>query len=114
MSSIRKYTSLESPSTDDLIECMINGNDYFNEAESLVANSKISGKHNDGLWVTDRADSCESILESYLIFINFMISKSKKLDFDYSPPKLHACTSMQRMVKMYCGKSHLKTLEINS
>lgn len=70
ISSIRSF--LSSNSQDDFIDCMINGNAYFNEAEKIVGDSKLQGKHNDGLWVTDRAESCEAILDSYLRHIEFI------------------------------------------
>lgn len=109
MSSVRSF--LLSNSKDDFIDCMINGNAYFNEAERIVGNSKLQGKHNDGLWITDLAESCEAILDSYLLHIEFIKSNHEKMGLSYKPPDLHACSSMQRMVKMYCGKessNHLR------
>lgn len=110
MSSLKDYYDKSSPSTNDLIECMRLGNVYFNEAEHLVSDSKIKGKHNDGLWVTDMAESCESILDSYLIYINFLTTQSEKLNYPYEKPSLHACSSMQRMVKIHCNKKSSKEL----
>lgn len=110
VSSLSDFYAKEKPSNNDLINCMTIGNDYFNEAERLISDSKIQGKHNDGLWVTDRAESCESILETYLLYIDFLKTQSEKFNFPYQPPSLHACSSMQRMVKMYCKKKSSNSL----
>ncbi|EEW5780051.1 hypothetical protein ACR47K_003341 [Escherichia coli] len=110
ISSVRKF--LSSKNRDNFIDCMINGTAYFNEAEKMVGNSKLQGKHNDGLWVTDLAESCEAILESYLLHIEFIKSHHEDMMGEsYKEPNLHALSSMQRMVKMYCQKessSHLR------
>lgn len=101
MSSVRAF--LSSKEKDKFIDCMINGTAYFNEAEKMVGSSKLQGKHKDGLWVTDLAESCEAILDSYLIHIEFIKSHHEDMMGEiYKPPKLHALSSMQRMVKMYC------------
>lgn len=108
MSSVMAFTS--SKSKDNFIDCIIKGNSYFNEAEKIVGNSKLQGKHNDGLWVTDLAESCEAILESYLFYIEFIKSNHEEMGLSYKSPELHACSSMQRMVKMYCGKESSNNL----
>ncbi|WP_049855375.1 hypothetical protein [Dickeya fangzhongdai] len=100
MDSILSFT--KNKTSDNLILCMRNGTKYFNKAEKLVASSKLDGKHNDGLWVTDLAESCEEILGSYLIHVKFLDEYNHLIDNSYKKPKRHACSSMQRMVKKHC------------
>jgi hypothetical protein len=95
---------INSKTKENLIDCIIKGNEYFNLAESIVKNSKIKGKHNDGLWVTDLAESCEEILRSYIKYINFIKSHNGSFQLNYESPKSNSCSSMQRMVKNYLPK----------
>lgn len=90
---------------DNLILCMRKGTKYFNKAEKAVSQSKIDGKHNDGLWVTDLAESCEAILGSYLKHIMFLEFHNDLIDGAYRKPTDHACSNMQRMVKKYSAKN---------
>ncbi|EIY4993520.1 hypothetical protein ML021_003096 [Klebsiella quasipneumoniae] len=109
ISSVRKFLSTKNK--DNFIDCMINGTAYFNEAERMVGNSKLQGKHNDGLWVTDLAESCEAILDSYLLHIDFIKSHYEDMMGEsYTLPNLHAFSSMQRMVRMYCGNESASRL----
>jgi hypothetical protein len=108
MDSIMNFS--ENKTRDGLVLCMRNGAKYFNKAEKLVSNSKIEGKHKDGFWVTDLAESCEEILGSYLIHIKFLQEHNYLIDNSYKKPKRHACSSMQRMVKKYCPPQISDTL----
>lgn len=94
----------KNKSKDSLMLCMRRGTKYFNKAEKAVSQSKIDGKHNDGLWVTDLADSCEIILGSYLKHVMFLEYHNDLIDGSYSKPSGHACSNMQRMVKKYSSK----------
>jgi len=107
--SLREFLSLKNK--DNFINCMVNGTAYFNEAEKMVSNSNLKGAHNNGFYVTDLAESCESILDSYLRHIEFIKSHYEDMMGEcYEPPKLHALSSMQRMVKMHCEKQSASIL----
>lgn len=103
MDSISSF--INDMTRDKYILCMRAGTKYFNEAEKLVSASKVDGKHNHGLLVADIAESCEAILESYLLHVAFLEKYNFLMAGAYSKPKNHACSNMQRMVKKYASSN---------
>ena len=102
MESIRAFKKNET--ADNLTDCMIKGNEYFNLAEKLVSSSSLKGNHSNGIWLSDLAESCEEILVSYIKHIAFISSHNQLLNNSYKKPSKNACTNMQRMVKMHCSQ----------
>lgn len=100
MESIRAFKKNET--VDNLTDCMIKGNEYFNDAEKIVSSSSLKGGHSNGIWISDLAESCEEILCSYIKHISFILSHNKLLNDSYKKPSKNACTNMQRMVKLHC------------
>lgn len=107
MDAIQKFTAEETSS--NLISCMRKGNKYFNFAEKSIAKTKVDGLHNDGLFVIDLAESCYSILESYIYHLDFIKSKEKLLGSEYKQPQFIA-NNMQRMIKQYLPKERLESI----
>lgn len=90
-----------NPTLQELLKCQQLGNKYFNYLEGFVGTSDLLGAHNSGLWVTGFAETCESVLNAYIVHINFLRSYSDTLEVkDINPDQL-AFANMQRVVKKY-------------
>lgn len=94
-----------------LIECQRLGNAFFNSWELFVANSDLLGAHRIGNWITNFAESCHSILKSYLIHIATLRQHAHYLPQVKVEPDEHAMASMQRMVKAYCASDKSRDLK---
>lgn len=94
---------------ENLITCMRKGNQYFNFAEKSITKTKLDGLHNDGLALIDLAESCYSILESYIKHLCFIESRKYLLGNAYEKPTFIA-NNMQRMVKEYLPEERTTVL----
>ncbi|WP_337153708.1 hypothetical protein [Pseudomonas protegens] len=94
-----------------LVECQRLGNAFYNSWELFVANSDLLGAHRVGNWITTFAESCHSILKSYLIHIATLRRHAQYLTQVQVEPDEHAMASMQRMVKAYCTPDKSQDLQ---
>lgn len=99
-------TSGSEPSLAQLLECQRLGAAYFNYAETFVANSGLLKAHKNGRWVTNLAESCYSILESYIQHMLFLRSHVAAFPTvaNTIEPSSFAYASMQRMVREYLDR----------
>lgn len=93
----------------ELLECQRLGADYFNALENFVANSDLLGAHDKGGWITNFAESCHSVLNSYLAHMAVLRLHASYLTQVKVEPDQLSMASLQRMVKAYCPKLKLKT-----
>lgn len=100
-----------SPSVEQLLECQRKGNTYFNFVENFVGNSGLLGAHANGKWVTGFAETCHSVLETYIMHTKFLRGHESVLGYSYQKPNSHAFANMQRMTKEYLQKSTWKNLQ---
>ncbi|WP_167595217.1 hypothetical protein [Collimonas pratensis] len=99
--AIAVNSGAEEPSMAKLLECQQLGNAYFNAAEGQVGNSGLLGAHAHGKWVTGFAETCHSILDSYVSHMRFLRSYRDKIGDVEIEPSQYAFANMQRMVKEY-------------
>ncbi len=92
-----------SPTIDELLQCQQLGNKYFNYLEGFVGTSDLLGAHNSGLWITGFAETCKSVLNAYIVHINFLRSYRETLGAGDIEPDQLAFANMQRVVKQYLG-----------
>lgn len=100
-----------TPTLSELLECQKNGNMYFNFVENFVGNSGLLGAHANGKWVTGFAETCQAVLESYILYIKFLRSHSAIFNGSFQEPNSNAYANMQRMTKEYLQKDKWKELE---
>ena len=96
------------PTLEELLECQSKASTYFNYAESFVGNSGLLGAHENGKWVTGFAETCESILDTYITHINFLRSYRSVLGGSAIEPSKFAYANMQRMVIEYLPNVNLR------
>lgn len=95
---------------DELLECQRLGNSYFNHYENYVASSDLLGAHETGNWITNFAENCHAVLESYIFHITTLRYHAAYLTRVDVEPGHTAMAGMQRMVKAYCTKEEFKKL----
>ena len=108
---IKMYDHAESPSLQDLLTCQRLGAKYFNFIENFVGNSGLLGAHANGKWVTGFAETCHSVLEAFVVHVNFLRSHSDTLKGALEQPDYGAYANMQRMTKEYLPKVQWQQLE---
>lgn len=101
----------DNPSLQDLLTCQKLGAKYFNFIENFVGNSGLLGAHANGKWITGFAETCQSVLNAFVIHVNFLRSHSETLKGSLEQPDMAAYANMQRMTKEYLPKEQWKTLE---
>lgn len=108
-----KYqTDKKSISLNDFLQCQQSGNRYFNHVEQLVGDSGLLGAHINGKWVTGFAETCHSVLESFVIHMTFLRSWSSTFDVGGDiEPNSNAYANMQRMVIEYLPKRQSRKLK---
>lgn len=94
----------------ELLECQRLGAKYFNAVENFVASSGLFGAHDKGVWITNFAETCHSVLGAYLNHIRILRVHAQYLTQVHVEPDPMAMASMQRMVKEYCPKKKFKDL----
>lgn len=99
------------PSIDELLTCQQLGTQYFNFIEHFVGNSGLLGAHANGKWVTGFAETCHSVLNAFVVHVNFLRSHSDALKGTLEQPNVSAYANMQRMTKEYLSKEHWQQLE---
>lgn len=107
----RIHSDEESPTLDELLKCQQLGSKFFNYVESFVGNSGLLGAHANGKWVTGFAETCHSILSTFIVHVNFLRSHSKVLKGALEQPNTSAYANMQRMTKEYLPKEQWQQLE---
>ena len=95
---------------DELLECQRLGNCYFNHYENFVAGSDLLGAHETGNWITNFAENCHAVLESYVRHMETLRHHAAYLPGINVEPGRTAMAGMQRTVKAYCTKEEFKTL----
>lgn len=100
---------IKNKTSNNLINCIRIGNQYFNFAEKFVIETKLAGIHNDGDALIDLAESCYAVLESYIKHLDFIKSNENLLGCEYEIPPFIA-NNMQRMVKKYLSKEKVASL----
>ena len=110
--ALKVATEGYTPTLAELLDCQVKANEYFNYAESFVGNSGLLGAHKNGKWITGFAETCLSILESYVQHMDFLRSYRSVYGEAFQEPSSHAYANMQRMVKEYLPNESWKKLEI--
>lgn len=98
------------PTLEELLSCQQLANKYFNYLESFVGTSDLFGAHNSGLWITGFAETCSSVLNAYVVHINFLRSYRKVLGSESIEPDCLAFANIQRVVKQYLDAEHSENL----
>ena len=94
-----------------LLDCQQAGGRYFAFVEAFVGDSGLLGAHANGLWVTGFAETCQSVLESYVLHITLLRQHSSELGVAIADPSPCANANMQRMVREYLPGAAWKALE---
>lgn len=105
------YSEEDRPFTvTELLECQRLGAKYFNAVENFVASSGLFGAHDKGVWITNFAETCHSVLGAYMNHIRILRVHAKYLTQVHVEPDPMSMASMQRMVKEYCTKKRSRDL----
>ncbi|MGV8000977.1 hypothetical protein QPK14_02210 [Photorhabdus temperata subsp. temperata] len=101
---IKIHEKEEPLSLNELLTCQKLGSRYFNFIENFVGNSGLLGDHANGKWVTGFAETCHSVLNAFVVHVNFLRSHSETLLGALEEPDESAYANMQRMTKEYLPK----------
>jgi hypothetical protein len=104
--AIKTKSDNYTPTLEELLSCQQLANKYFNYLESFVGTSDLFGAHNSGLWITGFAETCRSVLNAYVVHVNFLRSHKEILGSENIEPDLLAFANMQRIVKQYLDAEH--------
>ena len=108
----RKLEEGKEPTSEELLKCQQLGAEYFNFVENFVGKSGLLGAHANGKWITGFAENCHSILNAFIMHINFL--KSYNLaNMNFQELDINTYANMQRMTKEYLQKEQWETLENN-
>jgi hypothetical protein len=114
MAKLHSLASGSAPLTRELLQqCQESGGQYFAFVENFVGNSGLLGAHVNGMWATGFAETCESVLESYVLHIKLLRVQSKNLGITLAEPSPSSNANMQRMVREYLPSSAWKKLKQN-
>lgn len=112
LTSIIDMADTNKPRLNELLQIQKIGSEYFNYAEQFVGNSGLLGAHANGKWVTGFAESCYSILETYIEHMKLLRSKNKQYGLNVPiEPNIHAYANMQRMIVEYLPKKESEELK---
>ncbi len=107
---VRIHQSVGEPTLEELLKCQQLGTDYFNYIENFVGDSGLLGAHANGKWITGFAETCHSVLNAYVVHMNFLRSYSSTLKGALCAPDPNAYANMQRMIKEYLPKKNWQQL----
>lgn len=99
------------PTLEELLRCQQLGAEYFNFVESFVGSSGLLGAHANGKWITGFAETCHSVLNAFIIHVNFLRSYADVTKGTLQNPDINAYANMQRMTKEYLPKEEWQKLE---
>lgn len=114
---IKMHERKSPPSLNELLTCQKLGSSYFNFIKNFVGSSGLLGAHANGKWVTGFAETCHSVLNAFVVHVNFLRSHSETLQGSLKEPDESAYANMQRMTKEYLPKEKwvkLKDLFLNN
>ena len=108
---LRIQNEKKEPTLEELLHCQQLGADYFNFIENFVGSSGLLGAHANGKWITGFAETCYSVLKTFIVHENFLRSYDSVMKGSRQEPDVNAYANMQRMTKEYLPKEKWQKLE---
>jgi hypothetical protein len=111
MAHLTQVVQKGDPTLNELLTCQQLGAKYFNFIENFVGNSGLLGAHANGKWITGFAETCHSVLNAFVVHVNFLRSHSDIFRGALEEPSTSAYANMQRMTKEYLSKGQWQQVE---
>jgi uncharacterized integral membrane protein len=92
------------PDLDEFLAVQKTGQDYFNGAEQFVYRLNLTDAPDNGGYITGLAETCHTILDSYLDYRSTLSDYATRLGVELPVPAMGANASLQRIVKKYLPK----------